>query len=1061
MSFLVTKILPENLISDSQLVVPELVLEKLHLHKNKKLILLKTAKGFGKSCVLSLFVTKYELSYSYYKTDAEDDNLFAFLNYLIYSIDKVKSGFADEMKVLLDFYKSDLIKREIRNANSLIVFAKALINHLYLFTKEDFYIIIEDAEQISDFDWAHSFFDYFIEQSPKNIHIIFVSSLKYPFDEVKNKLRRNYFELTNNDLRADINLIKKISENIYTLNLTKEQILHICERTEGWMTGVHILLQSMINDTQTPENTSLNETMYYFFQKEIIEGINEKYIPTLMLSSLFDSFDEQLLRVLSKDIDVDFLLELLKVKYNFVLKANPGSGYEYLIFFKEFLAENAKTNLDEKLIKQSYSAAGTHYLNLKDIERAIKYFSLAEDFKKIIPIVLDRIPRLSKDGDLNIADKMIRLIPDSFYKSHPLLIYWKGIILKNYSFDYEEALASFESFLKLNNKTITDFTLKAICHIAEIKFNMGESKYAISYLEKYRNQITSKKLLPSLLFRLSSFYINSRCLDKVSPICIEALNILGKNKDLESTAIRANILNNLGNLYFLKGDFSEAKIYYNKSLSDLPSLYHKIQTRINYLYSSCYSGDFKSAELELGNLMQTKILKHIPELKIQVMEASANYYLESGNFAECLKQLNLMEGACKEHENFRALVTSLTIKCKIYHYENDIINLKKQLKQINDLRAHGLENDLVIADLFDALLTGKEEKALKLYDYLLKNELAPDKIYFSFRLAQIVMNKSKEKFLKFYSDAITESFRIRYLNVLVSEVIKNRRLLDFAIKSGLDKDTLFDIYSEIISRNENDNLCAKITDLQDITLITSGVPEIFIRGAKIDDKKWARAKFKEMFMYIFINRKNHVTKDILIDEFFKDSEQSYSDNIFHQFLSNLRNIWKYYGNIEYISYENKMFEFHHGYLYSSDIDNFKNCYKKHQSLKDNAPEKEIILKKAAAIFNDTFMKGYYVPWVEDLRSTVDTDKIRIIKELIRILEMKNSTVEAIEYYNILLEDDDLNEELYFKIISDYTDLGEINAAKSKYKIMLDKFEKELGEKPSAQFLNRIKDVLLK
>ncbi|MBN8570512.1 MAG: hypothetical protein J0M18_12865 [Ignavibacteria bacterium] len=1035
-------------------------MEKLHYHKNKKLILLKTAKGFGKSCVLSLFVTKYKLSFSYYKTDAEDDNLFTFLNYLIFSIDKVKSGFADEMKVLLDFYKADFNKREIRNANSLIVFTKALINHLYLFIQEDFYIIIEDAEQISDFVWAHSFFDYFIEQSPKNIHLIFVSSLKYPFDEVKYKLRRNYFELTNEDLRADIKLIKKISENIYLLNLKQEQILHICEKTEGWMTGVHILLQSTNHNTVAPENSSLSETMYYFFQKEIIDGIDEKYISTLILSSLFDSFDEQLLQQISKDVDVNYLMKLLKVKYNFVLKANAGSGYEYLVFFKEFLFNKAQTTIDTKLVKQAYSISGSYYLNINDIEKAIKYFALAEDFKKVIPILLNRIPQLSKDGDLNIADKMVSLIPDSFHKSYPLLIYWKGIILKNYYFDYPKALAAFETFLKLNNKTVTDFTLKAICHIAEIKFNIGESKYAISYLEKHRSQITSKKLLPSLLFRLSSFYFNSRILDKVSPICIEALTLLGKNKDMESTAIRANILNNLGNLHFLKGDFSEAKIFYNKSLNDLPSLYHKIQTRINYLNSSCYSGDFKSAESELENLLQTKVIKHIPELKIQVIEATANYYLESGNFAECLIQLNQMESACREHENFRALVTSLTIKCKVYHYEKDIQNLKKHLKQIYDFRAHGLENDLATVDLFDALLSGKEEKALKLYNFFLKNELTPDKIYFSFRLAEIVLNKSKEKFLKYFSNAVTESFRIRYLNVMVTEVIKNRRLLDFAIKSGLNKDTVSEIYSEIISRSENSNLNVNISDLQDITLITSGVPEILIRGVKIDDKKWARAKFKEMFMYIFINRKNYVTKDILIDEFFKDSEQSYSDNIFHQFLSNLRNIWKYYGNIEYVSYENKMFEFHPGYLYGSDIDNLKNYYKKQQGLKDNSPEKEIILKKSAMLFKDTFMKGFYVSWVEELRSSVDTNKARLIKELIRILEMKNSLIDVIEYYNILLEDDDLNEDLYFKIISHYANLGEINAAKNKYKIMLDKFEKELGEKPSAQFLNKIKALLL-
>ncbi|MBS1494838.1 MAG: hypothetical protein JST55_15090 [Bacteroidetes bacterium] len=1064
MSVLITKILPENLISDSHLVKPELVTEKLYSQKNKKLLLLNSPKGFGKSCALSLFVTEYILPYSYYKTDEEDVNLYIFLNYLIHSIDKVIPGFIDEMKVLLDYYKPDFNKKEIRNINSLSVFTRTLINNLYTFCKEEFYIIIEDAEQISEFDWAHSFFDYFIEHSPKNIHFIFVTSSKYPFDYVKIKMKRNYFELTHNDLRADACMVKKISESVYSLNLSREQISHICEKTEGWLTGIHILLQSLSSNTNTPDNFSLSDTMSYFFQKEIIEGIDEKYINILFLSSLFESFNEELLEKLSgrlsKGLNVKSLLEILKEKYNFVLKAYPAGGYEYLIFFKEFLSEKAPAAIGHKQIKQAYSDAGSYYLSINDVDRAIKYYALAEDYKKIIPVVLECIPQLSKDGDLNIADKMLSTIPDSFYVSYPLLIYWKGIILKNYFFDYENATNAFDSFLKLNAKAVTIFTVKAVCHIAEIKFNSGEGKKAISYLEDYKTKVTNKKLLPSLLLRLSSFYFNSRILDKVSPCCIEALTILGKNKDSESTAIRASIQNNLGNLNFMKGDFNEAKICYKKSLNDLQSLYHKIQTTINIFNISCYSGDFKNAGEELEGLLRIKIVNLIPELRIQALEASSNYHLEYGNFAECLKQINLLEGACRELENFRALITALTIKCKIYYYENNIAELKKQLKLINELRTHGLENDLATADLFDAILSGKEEKAIKLFDFFIKNDLASDKIFFSFRLAELVMKKNKEKFLKYYTEAVNESFRIRYFNVLVTEVTKKRSLLDCAVNGGLDKDTISEIYTEIISRNEDGNLCANITDIQDIYLVTNGVPAFFIRGVKVDDKKWTRAKFKEMFLYLFINRKNYVTKDILIDEFFKDSDQSYSDNIFHQFLSNLRSILKNYGNIEYVTYENKMFEFNPGYMYDSDIERLKYYSKKQQGLKDSSPEKEAVLKKAAELFKDIFMKGYYVPWVEELRSRVDTDKVRLIKELIKILESKNSTGEAIEYYNLLLEEDDLNEDLYYKIITAYAGTGEINTAKAKYKIMLDKFEKELGEKPSAQFLKKIKDVLL-
>jgi len=68
---------------------------------------------------------------------------------------------------------------------------------------------------------------------------------------------------------------------------------------------------------------------------------------------------------------------------------------------------------------------------------------------------------------------------------------------------------------------------------------------------------------------------------------------------------------------------------------------------------------------------------------------------------------------------------------------------------------------------------------------------------------------------------------------------------------------------------------------------------------------------------------------------------------------------------------------------------------------------------------------------------------------------------CIKYYEILLENDDLNEELYIEIISLLMLSNDISNAKAKYRKMLDNFKKELGELPSTKTLSLLKEILLK
>jgi len=1057
LNFLITKILPETLSSGEKFIRNISALNKLSANKNKKCILLKAPKGSGKSSLLSEFIKNSEIKFSYYKLDSEDDNLFIFLSCLIDSVNISLEGFKEELQEQLKFYKSKFIRKEIANKSGIINFAKSFLNNLFLKSPSDFYIIIDNSEYISAFDWAHTFFDYIIENSPNKIHFIFTTAYKYPFDEFNIGIKRNCIELVPADFKAAAAMVKDIAKELYEMDISAERAALISSKTNGWMTGVHILLQSLMKDDELSFDKDIGEMLHNFFDKQVIANLNKNICGLLFLAANFESFTPQLLKHISKSAHVNSFFEIIRGEYGFLIEETGNEKFRYLDFFKSYLLK-ARPSVNEKELKQIYNEAADYFLKAGEYESAVKYFIMSGDYKSLFPLLSKKIPELIKNGDLFIVDKWLALLDEDVFEKNPMLEYYRALNHKHFYLDFQTAEQCFNKFLK--SKSITEeFEVKAICHIAEMKLVSGDKQKAKTILEAQRKKIKKDNNLPELLFRLSTCYTSIYNFDKAQNCALESLEILGSAKSSEKNSVKASVLNEIGNIKHYLGEFSEAKKYYKKCLGIIENPYHKIQTEINYLLVSINAGDFTEAADVFRELESIKILKQVPELRILQKITSINYYFELSDFKKCLSEFDLIRGLCDEFNSPAALVTASIIKLKVLFFLDDLTGMKAALNSIEKNLSSCAENEKYYADLFKAIVKNDIQSAQKISDYFSGNKLTVDYIYSLFYLSYLEMKKKNNKSsMKYFAEALDISLKEQFSNIAAQMFVFKRELFDLALKENTDLDVITGISAEVVKRIEQENLFADELSVTDIYVSYFGLPEIYIRGEKVNDKDWKRNKFKQIFLYLFMNRNSFITKDILINEFFPDSDTAYTDNIFHQFLSVLRGILNKHN--EYYKYENKVFYFNAGFIYNSDLEKLKSYYKKSSAFKTDNDSKRKQLEKGISLCNDIFMKGYYETWVEDARTEANAVKTKMIKELIAILKSRSETEEAIKYYSMLLSDDELNEEFHYEIISLHMERGDVNSAKLKYKFMLEKFDKELGEKPSAQFLTRIKNVLL-
>ncbi|MBX7047010.1 MAG: tetratricopeptide repeat protein [Ignavibacteria bacterium] len=1056
MNYLITKVLPDSLFSGEKSVINTKAYSKLISNCSKKCLVLSSPKGSGKTTLLSQFFKQTGYKYSYFKPDSEDENLFTFLNCLTDSIDFVLNDFKVHLADQLDYYQRSYSRKNFNKKEQVINFANVFINRLYQKTAAEFYIIIDGAEKISGNELTSFLLFYLIENLPPKIHIVLTLNHNQDF---KNKLfpyQRNITEISKDDFKADAKFVKDIAGEIYDLKITHSAAETIVGKTDGWITGVHILLQYAINEINLPDEKDITKILFHYFQIQILNKEDDSFIKFLFLSACLEDFSAELLVSYYKKGECMDFINKLHSEYGYLIKDVNGI-ISYSDIFKEFLNNNLQCHVNEKQKNDIENKAGTFFLKKGEVKTAAKYFFRSKNMKQLIPVIIKEVPKLTKNSDFATLEYWFKNLDSCVLKKYPVLTYQKALFLKLYSFDFKKSVSELRCFLKL--KSGEELKVKAMCHIAEMESILNDTANSIKKLEAYRRVVKNKKLLPELLFRLSSLYLKEQNFSKAQACCLEALDIIGGSMVEEVSQIKSNLLNELGNIKLYAADFQEAKSSYKKALTFITNKFHKVQTETNYLLALLNSGEFEEARKIFSDICGEKFLDEIPELKILKSITVINYYFEMLDFNRCLKEIEVVENLCNEYGSNGILVTALLIKAKIYFLKGNYSEGKEILKSQEKIKNIAAENERNTFEIYKLLSESKLEKAALISEEFNKAGMLPDYINALFFISkEAVKKRSDESFKKYFSKALALSTGSNYYNIAFQFFVYSREIFDAAIKRGLCKDEIALVTSEVIKFAASSDIQVKGDLLTDINVNFFGIPEIYIRGNKVKDSDWRRNKFKQIFLYIFLDRDSNISKDILIEEFFPESDSSYSDNIFHQFLSVLRSLLNK-GN-EYFKYENKIFYFNKSYIYSSDIEKIKRYYKKAQSIKSNLSLKKKYLEQATVFFKNEFMSGYYESREEDLRTDVNSLRFKIIQELAEIYKQESDFEKAIECFKILADEDELNEAYYYELISLYVLSGESNTARMKYKLMLEKFKKELGEKPSPQFLSKIKNLLL-
>ncbi len=343
----------------------------LKLFKNnleRKLILVTGDAGYGKTTLLVQVVKEEDLPCVFYDLDRGDSDLVVFCSYLVHGLEGVQPALAQRVKGLLE-QGGEVGK------NYELLFG-TLINELVEKRKEELFFIFDDYHALPEDSLVHQGLDYFIDHLPDIVHVVIASRTVPPLPSLsKWRAKEDLFELSREGLRFTEEEVKALLSEVYRLVLSEEEAKRVSEKTEGWVTGIRLILQAAGKDGKTLKDTlngylEANQPLFDYFANEIVANETLEVQDFLRKSAILAVMTSEACDRIFHLEGAEELLRGLERRNLFLSSIGKGE-YKYHRLFREYLLSLIK---DEGFKKNLHLKAADYYQRKEQWEQTIEHY---------------------------------------------------------------------------------------------------------------------------------------------------------------------------------------------------------------------------------------------------------------------------------------------------------------------------------------------------------------------------------------------------------------------------------------------------------------------------------------------------------------------------------------------------------------------------------------------------------------------------------------------------------------------------------------------------------------
>ncbi len=421
-----------------QLVPRPRLTERLRFDTPPRLVLVSAPAGFGKTTLLSEWLTQSTAHVAWLSLDEADNDVRRFLTHLAASLDAPDTDLPSEAVMT------------------------SLVNHLDALPGET--VLALDDYHVIDTPEIHEAMSFLVDHLPETASVAIATRSDPPLGLARLRSRGELLELRVADLRFTDEEAEAFLNRVMRLELSSDQVTALDARTEGWAAGLQLAALSLRGHDDASAFVEAFAGSHRFVLDYLVEEVlrlQPDNLRRFMLeTSVLQQMTGALCDALTGSADGQATLETLERNNLFIVALDDERRwYRYHHLFADALRARLAAEQPDRMA-HLHGAASRWYVDHELLEDAVAHAIAAGDAERAADLVELALPELRRRRQEHTFRGWLEALPDEVVRRRAMLctvLAWMRLI--------EGDLEGVERHLQDAERALTDDDLRATIEV--------------------------------------------------------------------------------------------------------------------------------------------------------------------------------------------------------------------------------------------------------------------------------------------------------------------------------------------------------------------------------------------------------------------------------------------------------------------------------------------------------------------------------------------------------------------------------------------------------------------
>ncbi len=1031
----------------------------IHAHLDRKLILISAPAGYGKTSLLADFAHDTDLPVCWYTLDAFDRDLRAFLEHLIAAVALRFPDFGHRTRTYLQ-------ETGDPGAN-LYPLVATLVQEIYDTIPEYFFLVLDDHHTVEDQEQINEFLDLFVTYVDENCHLIVASRALPALPNLSLLVaRRQATGLSIDELRFTRAEIQALAKQNYNLQLSAEQADKLADRTGGWITG--LLLTAANRWEQAREDMDIrgriNIDVYDYLSGQVLDRQPAPLRDFLLASSTLDELSPGLCaEVLGIERPIE-LMDQVRIRNLFVIEfEGEQNRLRYHDLFREFLQDTLRQRSESQFRELTLRAA-TAYAERGELERAVSRYLLLAEYEQAAGLIVQMAMHMHETGRWDTLAAWIDALPETIRAEYPELLVYRG---KIHTERGEHALA-------LSAYDRAEQRFRALDDMARAANALAMKGYTLRFQGQYGEAITrSHEALALVSDATARGRFTMALAHKNIGLCCFRLGRLAQGSEALHEAL--GLYEGLGDLYDvasvhhdmglgaeLAGDLDGAVDHYQAALQSWqqlgnPAPWANTLNGLGVVYQ--LQGRYEEG-LQVLNEALTKA-RQAGDLRVEafVWASLGDLHRDLGAYEQARQAyVEAAEIANRSRVAF-ILTYARNSLGNLLRLQGNLTQAEKQLQRaLEQATAHGADYEIGLCHTSLGILAGEKTDVAAARHHLeqaiecfkaggFQRDLAVATLH---RAHIAFLDGDRTAALADLQRALDLADRLGFDQFIVVEGAQLSGLLRHAQQQGMAEQVL----SRLLERIEAHHTRAEARPEPVVQVETAQALRIYALGQprveQVGDRagsgviQWTTVQSRDL-LFCLLQHPQGLSKEEVGGLFWPDHPPHKLDGIFRSSMYRLRRAMFR----ESVIFEEGLYRFNWESDYWFDVEAFEQLLDEAE-LSTDSQENGRLLEKAVSLYKGEYLQGVYADWCSLERERLREAHLGALESLARLHAGQGDLQRAVDEYQYLLAQDPYREPAHRELMRCHYQLGDRVAAIRQYQSCAQILREDLGLSPTPE-----------